>query len=173
MSSVLFQEVREFRSLAYASQGFTLTPMLAHSTAPIGFLAYIATQADKSMQAINLLDSLVNDMPMNVENLEVARQGILNDINNSYPTFRGKPAMVAKAERYGYNCDPNTAAVRETPTLTRADVETIYSRNIKGQPYQLMIVGDLKKLDMKALSRFGRIVKVKKEDIYKTKPVKK
>lgn len=173
MSSVLFQEVREFRSLAYASQGFTLTPSLAHSTAPIGFLAYIATQADKSMQAINLLDSLVNDMPMNVENFEIARQGILNDINNSYPTFRGKPATVANAERYGFKCDPNTAAVKETPTLTRADVETIYSRNIKGQPYQLMIVGDLKKLDMKALSRFGKLVKVKKEDIYKTKADKK
>jgi hypothetical protein len=36
-----------------------------------------------------------------------------------------------------------------------------------------MIVGDVKKLDLKALARFGTIVKVKKDDIYKTKVPKK
>ena len=173
MSSVLFQEVREFRSMAYASQGVTLTPTLARSTTPCGYLSLVATQADKSMQAIELLDSLINDMPVNVENMDVARQSLLNEVNNAYPTFRGMPVIVSLAERLGYTTDPNTALVQQLPSLTRADVEAFYARHIKGQPYQLMIVGNLKKLDLKALSRIGTIVKVKKDDIYRTKTPKK
>ena len=173
MSSVLFQEVREFRSMAYAAQGAALTPTLAHSTAPSGYLSLVATQADKSMQAISLLDSLMNDMPMNVENLSVARQSLLNDVNNSYPTFRGKPLMIALSERNGYTCDESTALVEQLPSLTQADIEAFYRKHIKGQPYQMMIVGDAKKLDLKALARYGTIVKVKKDDIYKTKVLKK
>lgn len=173
MSSVLFQEVREFRSMAYAAQGAAMTPSLAHSTNPCGYMSLIATQADKSMQAVTLLDSLINDMPMNVENLNVARQSLLNDINNSYPTFRAKPLMISLSERAGYTCDEKTSMVEQLPTLTQADIEAFYRQHIKGQPYQLMIVGDVKKLDMKALARYGTIVKVKKDDIYKTKVPKK
>ncbi|MBR5169304.1 MAG: insulinase family protein [Muribaculaceae bacterium] len=173
MSSVLFQEVREFRSMAYASQGVAMTPSLAHSSAPCGYLSLVATQADKSMQALTLLDSLVNDMPVNVENMSVARQSLLNDINNSYPTYRGKPLMIALSERMGYTADRNTAMVEQLPALTQQDIEDFYARNIKNQPYQLMVVGNLKKLDLKALAKYGTIVKVKKEDIYRTKPVKK
>ena len=172
MSSVLFQEVREFRSLAYASQGVALTPNLDRSTNPCGYLAFIATQADKSMQAIQLLDSLVSDMPVNVENFAVARQAIFNDINNSYPTFRGKPELISAYERCGYSLDPNTSTVQLLPALSLADVDAFYRQHIKGQPYQLMIVGNLKKLDLKSLAKYGPVIKVKKEDIYRTKPAK-
>ena len=58
MSSVLFQEVREFRSMAYAAQGVAMTPQLARSTTPSGYMALVATQADKTMQVIGLLDTL-------------------------------------------------------------------------------------------------------------------
>lgn len=173
MSSVLFQEVREFRSMAYAAQGMAMTPTLAHSTSPSGYMALVATQGDKSMQAISLLDSLINDMPINVENLNVARQSLLNQINNSYPTFRGKPVMISLAERSGFTRDEDAALVEQLPGLTQTDVEAFYRQHIKGQPYQLMIVGDLKKLDMKELARYGTVVKVKKEEIYRTKPNKK
>ena len=173
MSSVLFQEVREFRSMAYAAQGGAMTPQLARSTTPSAYLTIVATQADKSMQAIALLDSLYNDMPVNVENLAVARQSLLNDVNNSYPTFRSMPLIVSLSERNGYTSDVETALVEQLPSLTQADVEAFYRQHIKGQPYQLMIVGNVKKLDMKALARYGTVVKVKKDDIYKTKAPKK
>ena len=173
MSSVLFQEVREFRSMAYAAQGMALSPSLAHVAGPCGYVSFVATQGDKSMQAIQLLDTLINDMPMNVENLMVARQSLLSDINNSYPTFRGKPYMISLMERNGYTADERMSLAEQLPSLTQADIEAFYDKHIKGQPCQLMIVGDVKKLDLKALARFGNIVKVKKDDIYKTKVPKK
>jgi predicted Zn-dependent peptidase len=126
MSSVLFQEVREFRSMAYASQGVAFTPTLAHSVDPSGYLAIVATQGDKSMQAIALLDSLMADMPVNAQNMDVARQSLLNDINNSYPSFRGKSILVSLQQRMGYTRDSNAALVEQLPGLTQADIEAFY-----------------------------------------------
>ena len=173
MSSVLFQEVREFRSLAYASQGIVVTPKWANSSDPSGFVAIVGTQGDKSMQAISLLDSLLSDMPINSENMRVAQQSLLNDVNNSYPSFRGKAILVPAQQRYGYTCDANTALVELLPSMTQADVESFYRQQVKDKPYQLMIVGNVKNLDLKMLSQYGTIVKVKKDDIYKTKEPKK
>ena len=173
MSSVLFQQVREFRSMAYASQGTSLTPNLAHSGKPSGYVAFIGTQGDKAMQAIALLDSLVNDMPVNSENIAVARQGLLNDISNNYPSFRGMPMFVAAEERYGFDSDERAVNARIVPTLTQADVETFYRQHIQGKPYQLMIAGNVKTLDLKALEKYGTIRMVEKDDIYKTKVPKK
>lgn len=171
MSSVLFQEVREFRSMAYASQGVPLGPSLAHSSAPSGYLALVATQADKSMQAIALLDSLFTHMPINEENVKVARQSLYNDINNTYPTFRAMPIIVAEEMRNGYDRDENSVMVEQLQALSQADLENFYREHVMGRPYQLLIVGNLKKLDLKSLSRYGTVVKVKKDDIYRTKPV--
>ena len=173
MSSVLFQEVREFRSMAYAAQGVALTPSLAHSNAPCGYLSFVATQADKSMQAISLLDSLINDMPVNYENLSVVQQSLLNDVNNGYPNFRRKPLIISQSERMGYTRDVNADLVEQLTDLTQEDIEAFYRQHIKGQPYQLMIVGPVKKLNMKELARYGTVIKVKKDDIYKTKVPKK
>ena len=173
MSSVLFQQVREFRSMAYASQGFAVTPSLARSATPSGYFALVGTQSDKAMQAIALLDSLVNDMPVSSENMSVARQSLLNDVSNNYPSFRGKAVFIATEERKGYSADERLSLVQQLPLLTQADVESFYRQHIKGQPYQLMIVGDIKKLNLKELERYGTIVKVKKDDIYKTKAPKK
>ena len=172
MSSVLFQEVREFRSLAYASQGVVTTPQRANSKNSSGFVAIVGTQGDKSMQAVTLLDSLLNDMPINSENMRVAHQSMLNDINNSYPSFRGKSILVAAEQRYGYTKDENTTRAQLLPTMTQADVESFYHQYIKDKPYQLMIVGNVKNLDLKALAKFGTIKMVKKDDIYKTKEPK-
>lgn len=173
MSSVLFQEVREFRSLAYASQGIASTPRLAKSLNPSGYVAIVGTQGDKTMQAVALLDSLINNMPMNSENLSVARQSLLNEINNTYPSFRGKPILIAAEERHGYTVDEQTALAQFLPTLTQDDVEAFYRQHIQGYPYQLMIVGNVKSLNLKGLEKYGTVKMVKKEDIYKTKEPKK
>ena len=169
MSSVLFQEVREFRSMAYAAQGVAMTPQLARSTTPCAYLTLVATQADKTMQVIGLLDTLINEMPVNKGNMPLAKLNLVNEINNSYPTFRGMPLIVSLSERIGYTRDSNSVLGEQLPTLGDEEILKFYQERIQGKPYQLMIVGNVKKLDLKALARYGTIVKVKKDDIYKMK----
>jgi predicted Zn-dependent peptidase len=123
MSSVLFQNVREFRSLAYATGGSAFTTSLAqHSDASQGYVTVTGTQADKTLEALSTVDSLLRQLPMKENNLEAARQSVLNDIQNNYPTFRTLGKYVANQLRDGYVSDPNTGIARGIPSVTSQDI---------------------------------------------------
>ena len=169
MSSVLFQNVREFRSLAYSTNGISAKTSLAtHANEPLGYVTVTGTQADKTLEAVATIDSLLRQMPMKEENLEAARQSVLNDIQNHYPTFRKVAQYVADERMDGYTADPNAELARLLPAVTTQDVVTFHQQYVAGNQHRVwMVIGDKKLTDMKALARFGKIVELKKADVYR------
>ena len=170
MSSVMFQEVREFRSMAYstsAQAGFrSLKP---NPNLPTCFVTLVGTQADKTMAAITLVDSLLRDMPQNDNNFVVAKQEQVNSIDAAFPSFRNIGSQIAFAKWMGYTEDSNTGAAELYRKATFDDMMQYYIQNVKNhQNHRVLgIVGNVKKLDMKALEKYGRVVVVKLEDIYR------
>lgn len=169
MSSVLFQNVREFRSLAYSTGGKSFTTsFVQHPSELQGYITATGTQADKTLEAIATIDSLLRQMPMKEENLEAARQNVLNDIQNSYPTFRTIPKYVANQLRNGYHYDPDADVASHLPDVTAQDIMQFHQLHIAPNQHRVWIViGDRKLTDMKALARFGKVVELKKEDVYR------
>ena len=169
MSSVLFQNVREFRSLAYATGGSAFTTRLAqHSDASQGYVTVTGTQADKTLEALSTVDSLLRQLPMKENNLEAARQSVLNDIQNNYPTFRTLGKYVANQLRDGYVSDPNTGIARGIPSVTSQDIMQFHQKHVTSNKNRIWIViGDRKLTDMKALARYGKVVELRKEDVYR------
>jgi predicted Zn-dependent peptidase len=169
MSSVLFQNVREFRSLAYTTQGLSITTSLVqHPNEAQGFITATGTQADKTLEAIATIDSLLRQMPMKEENLEAARQSVLSDIQNDYPTFRTMTKYVANQLRDGYTTDPNADLARILPNITTDDVVKFHQQHIGNNQNRVwIIIGNKKLTDLKALARYGKVVELKKEDVYR------
>ena len=169
MSSVLFQNVREFRSLAYSTGGSTIRPsLMQHPDGTVAYFTATGTQADKTLECVATIDSLLRQMPMKEENLESARQAILSDIQNDFPTFRKLGQYVAGQRMNGYTSDANATAARLLPSVSAADVEQFYRQHISSQPNRVwVIVGDKKQTDLSALARYGRVVQLKREDIYR------
>ena len=169
MSSVLFQNVREFRSLAYATGGSAFTTSLAqHSDASQGYVTVTGTQADKTLEALSTVDSLLRQLPMKENNLEAARQSVLNDIQNNYPTFRTLGKYVANQLRDGYVSDPNTGIARGIPSVTSQNIMQFHQKHVTSNKNRIWIViGDRKLTDMKALARYGKVVELRKEDVYR------
>lgn len=169
MSSVLFQNVREFRSLAYATGGSAFTTSLAqHSDASQGYVTVTGTQADKTLEALSTVDSLLRQLPMKENNLEAARQSVLNDIQNNYPTFRTLGKYVANQLRDGYVSDPSTGIARGIPSVTSQDIMQFHQEHVTSNMNRIWIViGDRKLTDMKALARYGKVVELRKEDVYR------
>ena len=163
MSSVLFQNVREFRSLAYATGGSAFTTSLAqHSDASQGYVTVTGTQADKTLEALSTVDSLLRQLPMKENNLEAARQSVLNDIQNNYPTFRTLGKYVANQLRDGYVSDPNTGIARGIPSVTSQDIMQFHQKHVTSNKNRIWIViGDRKITDMKALARYGKVVELR------------
>jgi predicted Zn-dependent peptidase len=169
MSSVLFQNVREFRSLAYSTSGQSVSVSRAkYPQEPLAFFTATGTQADKTMEAIATIDSLLHQMPMKEENLEAARQSVLNSIQNNYPTFRNVGNYVANLRMNGYTYDIYADDARLIPTVSMQDVIQFHQQNIANNQNRIwLIIGDKKLTDLKALAHYGKVVELKKEDIIK------
>jgi predicted Zn-dependent peptidase len=168
MSSVLFQNIREYQSLAYSTRGILRTPPLAqHPNDPLCYVTITGTQADKTLQAMSALDSLMRHMPMKEENLEAARQELLSNVQNNYPSFRKMATYIANQRLIGYAEAPDKAIVEQLPAVSTAQVTDFHRSQVAGNHRVWMVIGDRKKTDLKALANYGKIVELKKEDIYK------
>jgi len=168
MSSLMFQDIREFRSFAYYASGRCQSSHAAlHPNEPTAFVTSMGTQADKTMAALAVLDSLLTDMPMRENNVAASKQAIINAVSNNSPTFRTIGRTVTQWKTNGYSEDPRRAIAAIMPTLTSTDVASYYRKNVKNAPRITLIIGDKKKLNMQEIGKYGRIMELKKEDIYR------
>ena len=81
MSSVLFQEIREARGLAYSV--FSRYNVAKKAEDNDYLTAYLGTQADKQEEALDALVDLLNNLPESEKNFETAKKSILNKIESS------------------------------------------------------------------------------------------
>lgn len=169
MSSLLFQDIREFRSLAYSAGGDIRQPSLVrYPDRPVAYETILGTQADKAMQALAVLDTLFTDMPMRENNVAAVKQIMTNTVNNNRPAFRELGSRVAMLRVSGYNDDPSRATMAALEPLGAADVEAFYREYVRPSTRVTIVVGDRRKLDMAELSRYGKVVELKKADIFRT-----
>lgn len=172
MSSVLFQEVREFRSMAYSTQSMLGSRSYKKfPNSPLNLTSFVGTQGDKTMSAISLVDSLLHDMPMLEKNFVTKRQECINEMNNNFPSFREIGESISSLQHNGFSYDSNTGLAALYSNATMDDVRTFYERNIKNNGNHRVwgIVGNKKKLNLKELEKYGKVVIVKDKDLFRLK----
>lgn len=132
MSSLMFQEIREFRSFAYRTSGRYQLPNHAHKGTAGSFTAMLSTQSDKTLDALGVLDSLIREMPLKPERMEAVKQTLVNRINNDYPPFRNLSEKVASARMEGFDRDPAEEFLRDIATMDMQDISRFYQEQISG-----------------------------------------
>lgn len=170
MSSVLFQEIREFRAMAYSTSSILRsTSFLLHPQDPLALITFVGTQADKSMDVIALADSLMNNLPMREKTLITAKQDNVNGIYNDFPTFRQLPKRISKLRLMGYKEEPNSGLKEIYDNITLDDFKTFYDSSMKKHISKRLIgiVGNKKTIDLKALEKYGRVVILKEKDLFR------
>jgi predicted Zn-dependent peptidase len=166
MSSILFQEIREFRSYAYRTKGRYAPMSRILRDKPGEFTAMLSTQADKTIDAMGLLDSLIRQMPLKPDRLPAAKQILVNQMSSKYPTFRKIPGRIAALVNDGCLSDPDRALFEQLPAMDMDDVARFYEAHLKGRPIIYAVTGNSHKIDMNKLAAFGPVVRVKKEELY-------
>ena len=166
MSSLLFQEIRELRSLAYATNSSFLLPQPKNNDKNSSFIASLSTQIDKTVSAIELLDFLLKNMPLQEERLLYAKQNLANNLTNDYPEFRDISVRIASLRREGYATDPTPLFLEQLKHVHVAEMEAFYRAYIQGQPIVWMVVGSIKKLNAAQLAIFGRIEHLNHKQIF-------
>ena len=167
MTSILFQEIREFRSLSYSASGSYSFPSKLYPDVKGRFTAFLSTQADKTNEAIDLLQQLITEMPEKPERLDIIKNGIAESINTSKPNFRYVPGYAYSLIREGYTEDTRKTRLDYSKTAEFSDIVDFYTQYLKGKTIHYALIGNTKKFDLKALEKYGTIKRLKQGEIMK------
>lgn len=167
MSSLMFQEIREFRSLAYWVSGRYILPPHKLEGKAGEFVTMLSTQSDKTLDALGIMNSLIHEMPEKEERISTVKQSIVNQVNNDFPSFREVPEKVAGFRRNGFDCDPSEALLSGISDMDMKDIIRFYRHNVRLKPVVYVIVGNSRRIDMKQLETYGNVIRLRKKDIYK------
>ncbi len=164
MSSVVFQEIRESRALAYST--FSYYNQAAEKGKNDILVAYVGTQADKMNDAITAMNELLNNMPQNEESFNQAKQAILSSIeaeriNNTDVFF-----SYLAAQDKGLAIDDREAIYNAIQTIQFKDVKAFQEANVKGKKWIISVVGSKDKIKQDDLKKYGELHIVTLEEIF-------
>ncbi|MBQ9339477.1 MAG: insulinase family protein [Paludibacteraceae bacterium] len=153
-TGIILNEIRVKRSMAYSAYGVDATPVLPGKDCY--FIGYVGTQSDKVNDAISVYMDILSDMPADSTNIVALKAALKQAAQTAKPSMRSKAATYEYWQRLGYTDDPAKVNAAAIDALTFADIEKFYKENIQGKPVTVILMGDPKKIDLKAIeSKLG------------------
>lgn len=164
MSSVVFQELREARALAYsASARYMQGGRLEAENLMLGA---IGTQTDKTVDALAAFIDLIDNMPSSAERFDESVNSLVNRYRTSKLNFREVIGAVRSWERQGFDSDPRRQRFEELQMASLEDLEAFQQSHVKERAKLISIVGDLSIIDAEELEQFGTVQQVEVEDLF-------
>ncbi len=165
LGSVVFTEIREYRSLAYSAYSYYYPPITMQHQ---GFLySSMSTQGDKTIEALSVFTGLLDTMQVESNHLESIKYQLLNSINSDVPDFRSMSMRIEKWRVLGFDNDPRRESHVIYSNLTNDNLTDFYNKNIATRKKFYSIVGNQKSFDQTKVTGFGEVIKVDIKDLYK------
>ena len=164
MGGIIFQEIREFRSLAYSARGTYQRPYYLNGKGY--FQGYMGNQADKTLEALDAYLDLLRNMPEKRGRNEKIKSGLIQSLNSKKPNFRSVARQVKTWKHQGFQADPRVTQHERFQELEFQDIVKFYQNYIKKDVVTIAIVGDKRKIDLEKLAKFGTVIEVSKKDIF-------
>jgi len=164
MSSVVFQEMREARALAYSAQAQYAQG--SRLNAENMMLGVIGSQNDKAIDATSAFIDLFDNMPRSTERFEEARNSLINRYRTSTIGFRSVNGTVRSWERQGLTGDPRRERFAALQSSTVEDLLTFQLEHVANRPKLISIVGDMSRIDADALAEFGTVKELSVDELF-------
>ena len=164
MNAIVFQEMREKRSLAYsASSRYT------YGSDKDGYFfnsANVITQNDKLLDALNAYEELFDDMPQAEANFRLAKDALLSSSRTARTTKFGIISAYLNCEQMGWKEPLRKQNFQAYQKLTMKDLVSFQQQHIKGQKKTYLILGKESEMDFNALGKFGKVKKLTLDQIF-------
>ena len=164
MSSVVFQELREARALAYSASARYAQGGRVNAENLI--LGTIGTQTDKTVDALGAFIDLIDNMPASTERFDESVNSRLNRYRTSKINFRQVIGAVRSWERLGIEGDPRRQRFQQLQSISLDDLVSFQREHIKDRPKLISIVGDLSIIDVEELEQFGTVKQVQVDELF-------
>lgn len=164
MNSIVFQEMREKRSLAYQAQSRFVVPGRKGMT--YQNMSHIATQNDKVIDAFTAFNELFDQMPVSQTNFDLSKDGLISSIRTSRTTKEGIIYSYLNDIQKGRKQDGSIDIYNKVPSLTINDVVNFNNKYIKNKPKTYIVLGNKDQVDLKKLEKFGKVQILTLEEIF-------
>lgn len=164
MNTIVFQELRETRGLAYSAGAYYNTPNYKDEKEFFG--TSIISQNDKMLDCINTFKQILDTIPQQKDAFDVAKQTLLKNIATERTIKAGLLNSMIVSERLGLDKSLNEIVYKNAQNLTLQDIVNFANSHIANKPYRYLILGDEKELNMKELEKIGPIKRLSLEDIF-------
>ena len=164
MNSIVFQEMRESRALAYSAGAQLVVPSFVNND--YYFVARIASQNDKLRKAVEGFEEIVETLPEAPENLEIAKSAILNRIRTQRQHGMSVLYSYVRNRDLGFNVPREKLIYDRVGNLSMFDLISTHEDWVRGRTYHYAILGDVKDLDMDFLRTLGPVEVLSQEEIF-------
>lgn len=164
LSSIIFQEIREKRSLAY--QAFVSYSPAKRLDFPDYIHTYIGTQASKLGQAVYALEDLLDSFPKLPESFENARQQCLSRIATERILKKKLFFNWWELRRLGIHHDLRKDIYQRLQTITLEDLEAFWATYIQPLDYNVAVLGKKSDLDLKEFEKLGNLQELTIDEIF-------
>jgi len=155
MNSIVFQEIRESKGLAYSAYGGYRQP--AQPYLNYYLFSYIGTQIDKLPEAMKAMMGLFNNMPESEKAMNGAKEAIINKIRTERITKSQVLFNYINARKFGLTYDIRKDIFDRVPMMTFADLKAFQQRFIKDKNFNILVLGKKDQLDIKTLESYGTV----------------
>ena len=164
MNTVVFQELREARGLAYNAFAAYMEP--TYKDEPEYFLTHIITQNDKMIDCVKQFHQILDTIPQSEPSFQIAKDALTKRLATQRTTKFGLINAWLRAQWLGIDYDVNQRIYEALPKLTLQDIVSFEQQQIARKPYRYVILGDEHELDMEGLKHYGPIRRVSTEEIF-------
>ena len=164
MASIVFQEIREAKGLAYTAYATYSIPQKPdrHNYT----FAFVGTQPDKLKTATEAMTEIMTNMPKAQKNFDLAKQAIMKKIESERIT---KSAIfwtyMSNLDR-GLNYDYRKDVYQQVPEISMSDLNTFFNKHISGKKYTYLLLGNKEMVDKKVLEGLGEVKELSLQEIF-------
>ncbi|MCR5551416.1 MAG: insulinase family protein [Bacteroidales bacterium] len=164
MNSIVFQEIREKRSLAYSAAAYYVEPS---EKGKCNYnMTHIGTQNDKLIDAMEAFTDLLDNMPVSELNFDLAKTSLISQ----YRTNRTRKMSIINyyltCEEMGLKTPLDRTNYNLIQKMTMNDVVNFNKSYIKGQKRVVVVLGNENEVDLKGLEKYGHVKKLSLEEIF-------
>ena len=164
MSSIVFQDMRESKALAYSVYSTYTFPS---DTSKSHYLfSYIGTQADKLGEAMEGMNELLTIMPEAKSNMENAKESIEQKIRTERFTKSKIIDQYLSSQKLGINYDLRKDLYDVIETFNMNTLKDFHDSYIAQGVRVIIVLGPKDDIDFSVLENYGEVEHLTLEDVF-------
>ena len=164
MASIVFQEMRESRGLAYNAYAYYADA--SYKDDPEYAMVHIITQNDKMMDCVRQFNNILDTIPQSEASFKIAKEAVTKRIASDRTTKYGLITKWLWAKQRGIDFDENERIYKALPGTTLDDIVKFEQSRMAHKTWRYVILGDEKELDIQSLQQYGPIKRLTTEEIF-------